>query len=85
MAMSLEQAIDIVRETLTLMLLLSLPILAAALLIGLAVSLLQAVTQVQEQTLSFVPKIIGMGLAAILVMPWITGQIMDFATRMFGG
>ncbi len=85
MAMTVEQAIDVVRETLTLMLMLSLPILAAALLIGLAVSLLQAVTQVQEQTLSFVPKIIGMGLAAIFVLPWITAQIMDFATRMFGG
>ncbi len=85
MAISMEQAIDVVRETLTLMLLLSLPILGAALLIGLAVSLLQAVTQVQEQTLSFVPKILGMGIAAIFVMPWIAAQIMDFATRMFGG
>jgi flagellar biosynthetic protein FliQ len=85
MAMDIGQAIDIVRETLVLMLLLSMPILAAALVIGLAVSLLQAVTQVQEQTLSFVPKIIGMGLAAIFVLPWITNEIMDFATRMFGG
>ncbi len=85
MAMDMEQAIDIVRETLMLMLLLSMPILAAALVIGLVVSLLQAVTQVQEQTLSFVPKIIGMGLAAIFVLPWITNEIMDFATRMFGG
>ena len=85
MAMDIGQAIDIVRETLMLMLLLSMPILAAALVIGLAVSLLQAVTQVQEQTLSFVPKIIGMGLAAIFVLPWITNEIMDFATRMFGG
>jgi flagellar biosynthesis protein FliQ len=85
MAMSVEQAIDVVRETLTLMLMLSMPILAAALIIGLIVSLLQAVTQVQEQTLSFVPKIVGMGVAAILVLPWIVTQIMDFATRMFGG
>ena len=85
MAMNVDQAIDVVRETLTLMLMLSMPILAAALIIGLIVSLLQAVTQVQEQTLSFVPKIVGMGLAAIFVLPWIITQIMDFATRMFGG
>lgn len=85
MAMNVNQAIDVVRETLTLMLMLSMPILAAALVIGLVVSLLQAVTQVQEQTLSFVPKIVGMGLAAIVVLPWIITQIMDFATRMFGG
>ncbi len=85
MAMNVDQAIDVVRETLTLMLMLSMPILGAALVIGLVVSLLQAVTQVQEQTLSFVPKIVGMGLAAIFVLPWIVMKIMDFATRMFGG
>lgn len=85
MAMNVDQAIDVVRETLTLMLMLSMPILGAALVIGLTVSLLQAVTQVQEQTLSFVPKIVGMGLAAIFVLPWIVMKIMDFATRMFGG
>lgn len=85
MAMNVDQAIDVVRETLTLMLMLSMPILGAALVIGLVVSLLQAVTQVQEQTLSFVPKIVGMGLAAIFVLPWIMMKIMDFATRMFGG
>ena len=78
-------ALDIVREALGLVLMLALPILASALIIGLAVSILQAVTQVQEQTLSFVPKILGMGVVAILVMPWIAVQIMDFASRMFGG
>ncbi len=85
MGMTVDQAIDVVRETLTLMLMLSAPILAAALVIGLAVSLLQAVTQVQEQTLSFVPKIIGMALAAIFVLPWIITKIMDFSARMFSG
>ena len=83
--MEVGYAIDLVREALTLVLLVSLPILVAALVIGLAVSLLQAVTQVQEQTLSFVPKIIGMGVVAILVMPWVALRIMDFAARMFSG
>lgn len=83
--MTVSQAMDIVRETLSLMLILSLPVLAAALIIGLTISVLQAVTQIQEQTLTFVPKILGMGIVAILVMPWITARIMDFATRMFGG
>ena len=78
-------AIDILREALGLVLMLSLPILAAALIIGLSVSILQAVTQVQEQTLSFVPKILGMGVVAIFVMPWIAIQILDFAHRMFSG
>ncbi len=77
--------VDLVREALTLVLLVSSPVLAAALIIGLAVSILQAVTQIQEQTLSFVPKILGMGIVAIFVMPWIATRIMDFATRMFSG
>jgi len=83
--MTVPQAIDTVREVFYLMLLISLPILAAALVVGLAVSVLQAVTQIQEQTLSFVPKIIGMGVVAMLAVPWIIVRIMDFAARMFGG
>lgn len=83
--MTLNMGLDLVRETLTLMLLLSLPILLAALVIGLTISVLQAVTQIQEQTLTFVPKILGMGIAAMVVLPWITHRIMDFSIRMFSG
>ena len=83
--MSEAQAIEFVRETLTLMLLLSLPVLAAALVVGLAISIFQAVTQIQEQTLSFVPKILGMGIVAIIAMPWIVTKILEFANRMFSG
>ena len=83
--MGFDQAVDITREALILMLSLSAPILAAALIVGLTVSILQAVTQVQEQTLSFVPKILGMGAVAIVSMPWLIQKIMDFSARMFGG
>lgn len=83
--MTADQAIDVVRESLTMMLLISAPILAAALVIGLLVSLVQAVTQIQEQTLSFVPKIVGMGLVAIFVTPWAISLILEFADRMFQG
>ena len=83
--MTVEQAIDIVRESLTLMILLSLPVLAAALVVGLVISILQAVTQIQEQTLSFVPKIVGMGVVAIIAMPWIVMKIMEYSTRLFSG
>jgi flagellar biosynthetic protein FliQ len=83
--MTTNQAIDVVRETLALMLLLSLPVLLAALAMGLAVSIFQAMTQIQEQTLSFVPKIIAMGVMAIVALPWITMRILDFSARMFGG
>lgn len=83
--MTPDQAIEMIRETFLLMLMLSLPILGAALLVGLLISIAQAVTQVQEQTLSFVPKIVGMGLMAIAVIPWIVTKIFDFSMRMFGG
>ena len=83
--MTVDQAIDLVRESLTMMLLVSAPILFAALVIGLLISLLQAVTQIQEQTLSFVPKILGMALVAVAVTPWMTTLILEFSHRMFGG
>ncbi|MEM1110062.1 MAG: flagellar biosynthesis protein FliQ [Planctomycetota bacterium] len=83
--MPFDQAIQLVRETLTLMLFLSAPILLVALAVGLVISVIQAATQLQEQTLSFVPKILGMGVIAVLTAPWMFAKIMDFSARMFGG
>lgn len=83
--MNFEQATDVVRESLLMMLLISSPILIAAVVIGLIISVLQAVTQIQEQTLSFVPKIVGMGIVAILATPWVARMLMEFSERMFRG
>ena len=83
--MNVDSASDLVRESLTLMLILSAPILGAALVIGLVISIFQAATQIQEQTLTFVPKIVGMGLVAILATPWVGKLIIEFARRMFSG
>ncbi|MCC7407139.1 MAG: flagellar biosynthesis protein FliQ [Phycisphaeraceae bacterium] len=83
--MSFDQATDIVRESLTVMLLVSAPILLAGLAIGLFVGLLQAVTQIQEQTLSFVPKIVVMGVVTILLTPWVGRMLVEYAQRMFTG
>ena len=83
--MTLDQAIEMIREALTLMLLLSAPILLAGLVIGLFISIMQAVTQVQDQTLSFVPKILVMGIVTIVATPWLVNMTMEFARRMFGG
>ena len=68
------QLFDILREALWAALVLSLPILTAALVVGLAIGLLQALTSIQEMTLTFVPK-----LGAILLVFWIT---MDFSGRV---
>lgn len=68
----------------TLTLVLGAPVLLTGLVVALVVSLLQALTQVQEQTLSFVPKIAAMLLAVLAAGPWILTRLVEFAQRMFG-
>ena len=76
-------AIETVRMALMEALTLSLPILGAGLLVGLVISLFQAVTQIQEQTLVFVPKIITMVVVALLLLGWIVVRMIEFSTEMF--
>jgi len=78
-------AIDIVQTALLETLLIAAPILGAGLLVGLVISLLQAVTQIQEQTLTFVPKIVVMILVAIVLLSWIAVRLGEFAIEMFTG
>jgi flagellar biosynthetic protein FliQ len=80
-----QDALDVVRQALLEALILAAPILGAGLIVGLAISLFQAVTQIQEQTLSFVPKIIVMIVVAVVLLGWIAARLMDFATAMFTG
>ena len=77
------EAVDVARNALMQALVIAVPILGAGLLIGLIVSLFQAVTQIQEQTLTFVPKIIVMILVAIMLLGWIAERMIEFATDMF--
>ena len=81
--MTPDQAIDVVRHSLMVALLISAPILAIGLIVGLAVSIFQAVTQIQEQTLSFVPKIFAMGILTMLIVPWIYAKMSEYAVLMF--
>jgi len=60
------------------------PLLLSGLVIGLLVSILQATTQIQEATLSFVPKIVAVLLAALIFGPWMLTIVTDFASRLFG-
>jgi flagellar biosynthetic protein FliQ len=77
--MSPEAITRILREALMLVLLLSAGPMLASMLIGLVVSILQATTQVQEQTLSYVPKLTGVFLTIALLGPWIMAQTVKFA------
>ena len=81
--MELQQASDLIRETLTLALIISAPMLVIGLVVGVFISLLQAVTQIQEQTLSLITKLAAMVGAAIYLMPWIGHRLMEYAATMF--
>ena len=82
--MDASQAIDLGRRAVMLILVVGAPVLLTALVVGLIVSVLQAVTQVQEQMLSFVPKILAMLLAIAIVGPWMLAKLVEFGTEMFG-
>lgn len=81
--MEMEQIIEIGRDLLYTALLLALPTLAASLLVGLIISVLQAITSIQEQTLSFVPRILAVGLVLVVAMPWTMQLAVHFTMRMF--
>jgi len=80
-----ESLVDLVRQTLVVTMKIAAPLLAAGVVIGLFISVLQSVTSIQDQALSFVPKIVGMVTVAVLLMPWIIRRLLDFSTEMFGG
>ena len=81
--MTFDQAMSILRESMMVALMISGPILAVGLVVGLLISLFQAVTQIQEQTLTFVPKIVAMAVTIILIAPWLGIKLMEFSVRMF--
>ncbi len=76
-------AIEMGKQALILSLVISAPILAAGLLVGLLISILQAVTQIHEMTLAFVPKIIAMTLVAIFFLPWMIQKMLDYTQEVF--
>ncbi len=69
-------------ETFKLALYLSLPMLLAGLIMGLAISIFQATTQINEMTLSFVPKILLVVVVIIFTMPWMMNMMIEFATKV---
>ena len=63
----------------------AMPMLLAALIVGLLISVFQAVTQIQEQTLSFIPKIVALVVVLIVAGPWMLNSITDWTTNLWGG
>ena len=81
--MTMEMDVDIMRNLLQTGLLLAVPILGTATVVGLAVSLIQSITSIQEQTLTFVPKLICVSLAIIVSANFILRTLMEFCVSMF--
>ncbi len=82
--MDLSTALQTGRDAFWLALTTSAPILLIGLAVGLMISLFQAVTQLQEQTLTFVPKIAAMVIAAAIFIPWIAETMVAYAQKMLG-
>lgn len=81
--MSGDMAIQLGREALTMVMLVSAPMLGLGLIVGILVSIFQATTQIQEQTLSFIPKIIAIFFSILIFGPWILSMMVDYTRQIF--
>ena len=76
--MSSVLAVDLVRHALILALSTAAPLLLAALVVGVLVSLIQAITQLQEQTLTFIPKLLVLGAVFVITLPWALARLIEY-------
>lgn len=81
--MTPEFVVGFARQSIELTLMIALPLLGVGLGVGLIVSILQAATQIQEATLSFIPKIVSMFIALLVAFPWIMDKIITFTREIF--
>ena len=81
--MNQADVIAIIKEAVTTILLVSAPMLGVALVVGVIISILQATTQINEQSVVFVAKIVAMLLSLILFGPWMLNTLLDFTKRLF--
>ncbi len=83
--MTPDMVVGIAKDAIEMTLYLSLPIMGVALIVGLVVSLFQAVTQMQEITLTFVPKIVAVMLSILFLTPWLLQKMVFYAERLLVG
>ncbi len=81
--MDATDIVSILREGIKVLMLVSAPMMLTALVVGLAVSLVQALTQIQETTLTFVPKITAMFIVMMLALPYMIQTLQDFSAELF--
>lgn len=81
--MNPSDAVELVRTAVLNAMLIGAPLLVMGMLVGLVISLLQAVTQIQDQTLNAVPKIIAMVLALVFCLPWIADRMIEYTRKTY--
>ena len=81
--MEIQTAVDLTHEAMRIALVITLPILLVSLVVGVVVSLLQAVTQINEMTLSFLPKVAAVGGVLLALMPWMVRLTVDYTHDVF--
>ena len=82
--MNPESALDIFRGALVTALLIASPMLGVGLVVGLLISILQAVTQIHEMTLTCIPKMVGVIVALLVALPWMLRLMLTYASTLFG-
>lgn len=81
----LSTALDLGREALLVSLIVAGPILLTGVVVGLLISVVQTITQIQDQTFALVPKIVAMFAAAVFFVPWLANRLIEYTRGMFGG
>ena len=81
--MTPEMVLTVARESLTVTILVAAPLLLAALVTGVLVGVLQAATQINEMTLTFIPKLLAMFVVLVVAGPWMINTLMDYTIRLF--
>jgi flagellar biosynthesis protein FliQ len=81
--MNQDVAVSLAMDAITLSLKLALPILMVGLIVGLVISVFQAVTQIQEQTLSFIPKVLALIAVMVIAGPWMLGQLETYTQALY--
>lgn len=76
-------AVHLISRAMMMALMVAAPLLATALIIGVAVSLVQALTQIQEQTLTFIPKLIAVAIVLLFCMPWMITTLVNYIVAVF--
>jgi len=80
--METAEVIDVVRQGIYVLILMSAPLMLVALVVGLAIALLQALTQIQEATLTFVPKVLAMLITLAITMPFMLQTLIDYTNKL---